>query len=156
MTTDISNRDDIIDSSDVIARIDELESELEALNEAVEEAATALADADAEVDDMETLNGEYEDAQQALKDWNDEEGIELENLRALAEEAEGYSDDWRHGATLVRDSYFSEYAQELVQDIGDMPNGIPSYIVIDWEATADNIKADYTSVDFDGVEYWVR
>jgi hypothetical protein len=44
----------------------------------------------------------------------------------------------------------------MTYHIGDMPKEIPSYIVIDWDATAENIQADYTSVDFDGVTYWIR
>jgi hypothetical protein len=43
-----------------------------------------------------------------------------------------------------------------LEDVGDLPRGIPSYIVIDWAATADNLKVDYTEVDFDGVTYLVR
>lgn len=93
------------------------------------------------------------DAADAL---DDDEADELKALEALASEAEDYAADWAFGATLIRDSYFTDYAEELVKDIGDLPDKISSYIVIDWEATAGNLKADYTSVDFDGVAYWVR
>ena len=111
----ISNSDDVIDSRDVIARIEELE------------------DSD-----------------------DDDDKEELDALKALAEEAKGYAPDWHYGATLVRDSYFTEYAEELCKDIGDLPKVIPHYIEIDWEATARNIQQDYTEVDFDGVAYWIR
>lgn len=87
----------------------------------------------------------------------DEEKIaELAALKSLAEQAEGYAADWHHGETLIRESYFTEYAQELCEDIGDLPKDLPHYIVIDWEATADNLKFDYTEVNFDGVAYLVR
>jgi hypothetical protein len=33
---------------------------------------------------------------------------------------------------------------------------LPDWIVIDWDATADNLKVDYTEVEFDGVTYLVR
>jgi hypothetical protein len=29
-------------------------------------------------------------------------------------------------------------------------------VEIDWEATARNVRTDYTAVDFDGVTYWIR
>jgi len=74
----------------------------------------------------------------------------------LAEEACGYSSDWPYGAILIRDSYFVEYTQELLTDIGDLPRNLPAYIEIDWEKTAENIQVDYTSVGFDGVVYWIR
>jgi DNA repair exonuclease SbcCD ATPase subunit len=63
MATDISNTDDIIDSRDVIARIEELESELETLMDAVDEAREALT----ALDDINTA-GELEEAEDALKD----------------------------------------------------------------------------------------
>jgi hypothetical protein len=83
-------------------------------------------------------------------------GHELAALESLAEEAEGYADDWKYGAALIRESYWVEYVQELLEDIGDLPKDLPHYIEIDWEKTARNIQVDYTSVDFDGVTYWVR
>ena len=43
-----------------------------------------------------------------------------------------------------------------MSDIGDLPKNIPRYIEIDWDKTADNLKQDYTSVTFDGADYYVR
>ena len=88
----------------------------------------------------------------------EEEKAELAILEALAEEASGYSEDWQYGSQLIRDTYFTEYAQELCQDIGDIPKELPWYIAdnIDWEGVAKAIKQDYTSVDFNGIEYWIR
>lgn len=151
---DVSNRDDVIDSRDVIARIEELQDEREALSEALDEAdeAASACEAGAETPELNALTK----AQTALDDWNEENADELKALEDLASQAEGYSDDWTYGATLIRDSYFTDYAQELCADIGDIPRDLPGYIVIDWQATADNLKADYTSVEFDGVTYWVR
>ena len=123
----ISNLDDVIDSRDVIARIEALES----LKEAHE------ADSD---------GGHF----------SDEDALELRDLKALAKEGEGYAPDWGDGATLIRDAYFTDYAQELIEDCGDLPKNLPHYIAIDWDRTAENIRVDYTPVDFGGVTYWVR
>ena len=84
------------------------------------------------------------------------EKAELETLAKLDEEGRDYAPDWEHGTTLIRDSYFEDYVRELLEDCGDIPKNIPHYIAIDWEQTARNIRVDYTSVDFDGVTYWVR
>jgi hypothetical protein len=92
-----------------------------------------------------------------LEDTEDEdEKQELANLEALQEQAEGYS-EWQEGAQLIRDSYFEEYAQEFAGDIGAIgkDNQWPLYC-IDWEKAARELQMDYTCVDFDGVEYWVR
>lgn len=115
----ISNIDDIIDSRDVIARIEDLESDIE---------------------HGQNESGDVE---------------ELKSLKTLAEECEDYS-DWKHGETLIRDSYFTDYCKEMLEDMGSLPKDLPNFIVIDWEATADNLKADYTYVDYAGVEYWIR
>jgi hypothetical protein len=119
MATEISNYDDIIDSRDVIERIDELEA-------------------------IEVIDREPEEQE------------ELDALYALAEQSEGYAPDWQYGETLIRDSYFQEYARQLAEDIGAIPDDLPNWVVIDWEETADNLLVDYTSVEFDGVTYWVR
>lgn len=88
---------------------------------------------------------------------DEEEQEELKALEALAEECDGNVSDWEHGETLIRDSYFADYAQELAEDIGAIskdqswPNNC-----IDWEQAARELQMDYTSVDFDGVTYWAR
>lgn len=154
MTT-ISNTDDVIDSRDVIERIEELEGERQDLQDEFETAVdNELQNTDPE--QRETLNTVRNDAYKALTDWDEENKAELNALKALVEEAEGYSEDWRHGAALVRDSYFEDYARELLEDCGDLPRDLPHYIEIDWEATARNIRMDYTSVEFDEVMYWIR
>jgi len=127
---EITNNEDIIDSRDVIARIEYLESSR---------------------DDLESDNN--------LAEWEDsDESLELDNLKALADEAAGYASDWHYGATLIRESYFTNYCRDLVQDIGDLPRELPAYIEdnIDWDGVADDLQVDYTSVDFDGITYYVR
>lgn len=80
---------------------------------------------------------------------------ELRILKALAEEAENYAGDWHHGATLIRESYFAEYVEDLLKDTGALPQKIPAYVVIDWEKTAENVRVDYTEIDFDGITYLI-
>jgi hypothetical protein len=80
----------------------------------------------------------------------------LEDLRAFREEFEGYCEDWRYGVQLIPEDRFEEYCKELLADIGDIPKNLPSYIVIDWAATADNLRADYTEGEFRGHTYLAR
>ncbi len=124
--TKLSSFDDMIDSRDVIERIEELE-----------EARARMSN--------------------AIENWpGSDEADELASLTALADEASQYSGDWQYGATLIRRSYWVDYVRELVTDCDGLPRELPSYIEIDWQATARNIEADYTSVDFNGVEYLIR
>jgi hypothetical protein len=130
MADEITNSEDIIDSRDVIARIEELRRNREI------------------AEDPEGPDPEF------FPDWEEDELLRLE---ALAVEGSDYAEDWEYGAALIRDSYFVEYAQELAEDIGAVnrdaawPNNH-----IDWGAAAEELKVDYTGVDFDGVTYWVR
>jgi hypothetical protein len=134
----VTNSADVIDSRDVIERIDELDSEIETLRDE--------ADAAREVGELsDAMLGELEDLMSEMK-----------ALRDLQNEAES-SPNWRHGETLIRDSYFEEYAEQLADDIGaiDAKAGWPCNC-IDWEAAADLLRQDYSAVDFDGVTYWIR
>ena len=128
----VSNTDDVIDSRDVIERIEELQGERDSF----------------EVDGEENPG--------AWAEQNPDDAEELRVLEALAEECEDYASDWRHGETLIRESYWQDYVQELLEDVGDIPRDLPHYLVIDWEATARNIAYDYTLVDFGGVDYYIR
>lgn len=142
-TRDISNSDDVIDARDVIARFEELEGDRESAAGAAEPNDAAEA--------------------QALKEFDEsDEGLEYEVLGSLLRELKGNGGDeqWRgdwYPITLIRDSYFKEYAQEIAEDC-DMINSSLAwpYTCIDWEQAAKELQGDYTSIDFDGVTYWVR
>lgn len=125
-TQPIDTSNDLIDSRDIIARIAE-------------------------------LSDQRDDWTGSQADWlATDEGHELEALETLAGEAEGYADDWHHGVTLIRDTYFVEYVQDLLVDCGTIPSNLPSWVELDWEATAKNVQVDYTAVELDGITYWVR
>lgn len=137
-TREISNSDDIIDSREVIARIDELKAEW-----------------------TETTEGDDpDDYALSEEDWSvglgDDGAAEIVALLALTEEGQS-SPDWQYGETLIRDTYFVEYAQQLAEDIGAVdpnagwPNGY-----IDWDRAAEALQMDYTLIDFDGVTYWIH
>jgi len=143
MQTDITNSEDLIDSRDVIARIEALWDERSALQDTAD---------DADEDDATRI--------QALNDleaWDkSDESRELAALQALAKQGEAYAPHWEHGETLIRSTYFVEYAEDLAKDCDGLPRDLPAYIEIDWETTAENIKVDYTEIDFDGVPYLIR
>ncbi len=81
---------------------------------------------------------------------------ELADLEALQDDDGEYVADWYDGATLIRDSYFENYAQELAEDMGLLARSSAwPYTCIDWEQAARELQQDYTRVDFGGVTYWV-
>lgn len=210
----ITNTEDVIDSRDVIARIEHLESELGDPSElagcfdgtrgleitmTLEQAQSASHQGQCE-DDVAALVSEPdipeqldaldpEDIRAGLKEigaWDEEElsddqqnrrravwlaacdinerygensdeWEELAALKALAEEADGYAPDWADGATLVRESYFEDYARELAEDIGAIKDEESwPYTCIDWAKAASDLQQAYTAVEFGDVTYWVR
>lgn len=146
---EISNNDDVIDSRDVIKRIEELQDEKDEfiINESM-------------IDENESPSwGDIAEANaNAESKWDEsEEGEELKVLLALAEQAESYASDWQYGEQLIRDSYFKEYAKEFAWEIDaiDKDSTWPNNC-IDWEQAANELQSDYTSIEFDGVTYWIR
>jgi hypothetical protein len=128
MTREISKYDDVIDSRDVIERAGELAAQW-----------------------TDHANGGESEA------LTDEERAELDALSALIDQGESAATDWEYGETLIRDSYFQEYAQELAEELDLInPNAAWPASCIDWEKAAWELRMDYTSVEFDGVTYWVR
>ena len=101
--------------------------------------------------------------------WVREDGVmgldetgELETLENLLKELKGNGGDEQWGGdwypmTLIRDSYFEDYAQELAEDCGmfnfdaKWPNNC-----IDWEKAALELQWDYSSVDFGDSTFWYR
>lgn len=151
-TREISNSDDVLDSRNVIARIEELEAERKAIADERQELSEGDDVAGLSPEDVERLA----ELDQDLTDWDDDNGEELADLKAFAAEGEQYAADWKHGATLIRGTYFTEYCEDLCEDTWGLPKDLPGFIVIDWEATARNLKHDYTEIEWAGVAYLVR
>ncbi len=146
---DVSNSQDILDSRDVIKQLEKLEDEFATEKENRQEVESA----------WEAMSEEEQADATEPEAWVDEDFDEWEELKALrALNEEGLNCvDWTYGETLIRDSYFEDYAREFAKDIGAIngDEGWPANC-IDWEQASDNLKQDYTSIDFDGVDYWVR
>lgn len=118
MTNTISNIDDVIDSRDIIKRIEVLTDQCEA----------SYLDFD-----------EYQ---------------ELCTLSDLAEEGEQYASDWSYGEQLIQRAYFKQAMDDMVADCYEMPKDMPFWMSI--ELDYDALEQDYTSLDFDGIEYLIR
>ena len=113
--------------------------------------------------DLRDLVKELDDLR-GLEDMADEDDrSELERLESIeaalksdlgTDDLAGYAED---EPTLIRDSYFEEYAQELADDIGAIDKDARWPLThIDWEAAARELKYDYSAVDIEDVRYWIR
>lgn len=149
-----TNTDDTIDSRDVIA--------------AIEEAYGFYVEA-CEAEELEPHDQHMWFVHQRIDGPLGNEDPEMVALVKLAEEASDYAADWQYGVMLIRDSYFEDYARDLVMDCGyfvnvgrdhgagrDIDFDAWPYRCIDWQQVTRELQQEYTSVDFDGVTYWVR
>jgi antirestriction protein len=112
-------------------------------------------------EDLRDLADEL-DALRASREADDTDRADddrLSSLEALEDELGGELRivGENYEPTMILKSTFVEYARELAEDIGAIPDGNtwPLYC-IDWERAADELRMDYTSVRFDGDDYLIR
>jgi hypothetical protein len=177
----INNGMDVIDSRDVIARIEELEALQEEAKDAASEQIEAIEVEEAKLTDwlkdknvFEILTSEeltkklaqISDMKDAIlsddegnplsDDFGTDEAYELQALKSLADQADGCG-DWAYGAQLIADDYFEKFAREFADEIGAIPkNANWPCTCIDWTEAASELQQDYTAVEFDSATYWIR
>jgi hypothetical protein len=106
------------------------------------------------------VDGDRELSPELWESENPDEAEELATLEKILEALRGrgtshaWGDD-TYPDSLIADFHFAEYAEDFAHDIGAVSRD-SSWVVIDWEATANGMKQDYSSVDFDGTQYWYR
>ena len=71
---------------------------------------------------------------------------ELDELRAHEDTLKQLADN---GTILINSDYFKEYIQDELKENG-MLDGVPNFLVIDWESTANDMLMDYSEVGLDG------
>ena len=121
-------------------------------------------DLSADIIDVRDIIKQFEELEELQESggYLETSDCELSSLRELLAELEGTGGDeqWRgdwYPVTLIRDSYFKAYAQELAEEIGAVdadakwPNNC-----IDWDYAARELRYDYTGVDVAGVTYYTR
>lgn len=112
--------------------------------------------------DLIDVRGIIDVIESAEDDDESDDGESIAKLTDLLSDlaGNGGGHQWQgvwYPVTLIRDSYFEVYAEQLADDIGaiDSDAGWPlNYI--DWEQAASELQIDYTTVDYDGVTYWYR
>ena len=103
-----------------------------------------------ELDNIESLKN---DSELNLEELNNE----LQELEALKDEVSNNSDeDFEYGIRLIHEDDIDDYLHELLIDCGYIPKDLPSWVEIDWQATYDNMKQDYSELELNGSTFYVR
>ena len=150
---DCLNNMNVIDSRDLHDRLEELENqhnEYLAAEDEVERLKDLVKENDSEknLSDLEDAISDFD----ALIPLDQDEIKELEELQTMRDDVT----DWEYGATLINEGHFVKYCQELCEDVGDIPKGLPWYIAnaIDWEQVASYMEQDYSEVTYQGETYY--
>jgi len=64
------------------------------------------------------------------------------------------SREWDHGLVFIGDDSFVDYIKQQLIDCNDVLDNIPDYVVIDWEATAENMQHDYSCAELNDKSYY--
>jgi hypothetical protein len=137
--------DDILDSRDVVERFEELESDLrQTYILSLEEGEDGEPIEDPPFDDWVEANTADPDVAEYLM------------YREFVAEGENYVTDWRHGATLISEHYFEDYARDLASDLyGKEVDEVRwPFTCIDWKQAARELQMDYSSIEFGDTTYY--
>lgn len=137
----------------------------ELLEEREDLKATILADFNEKypkfkVEDFEDItkrSGELEYFDRdTLDDFKEEWFDDLEVIEEINGVESSVGSEFEYGVTLIEEDEFEDYCRELIEDCGYISKDFPSWIEIDWSRTTDNIRIDYSEVEYQGTTYLFR
>ena len=106
--------------------------------------------------DFEDILFEEEEIQSWKEDWLDEIE-EITDIEKLEDEVNDYAgDNFEDGVYLIVEDDFEDFVEQDLEDCGYIPKDFPTWIEIDWEVTAENVRQDYSEVEFRGITYLFR
>ena len=109
-----------------------------------------LPDLEKELDDLNDL---FDETGGHLDDEEDKERRDA--LQALADELGGTLSS-QGDETLIPQYDFEDYAREFAYDIGMVERDSSIEMYVAWEKWSNDLAMDYTSVTFDGTDYYIR
>lgn len=148
----------IIDTRDLNKRLNELQDLKSTLEDAIAELdlhkAKDRPEDDDEQEDFDEEREELEGAVESAKaNFGKDEEEELDELETIESEVSGF----RHGETMIDERDFTEYAEQLADDLGYTDGDAKwPFTHIDWEAAAEELKQDYITITYQGTDYYVR
>lgn len=140
------------DTRDLEIRLNELQSEFTTWKDGLTlEQLSKIKDKYETPDDEEISDEEF------AWGWEDEVGSDADELKNLVELRDEIGSPWDGGVYLISEDNFTEHAEQLAEDIGAIERSASwpcNYI--DWNRAAEDLKNDYSTVDYDGETYYYR
>jgi hypothetical protein len=141
----------VFDSRDLIQYRDEIAEDIVNL---YNDYMTEIDEDWEDLDDIDEVNLDEADFVEA----NEDEVEEYIAIRNFCDDISRDCSDFEWGTSIIHEDYFEDYCRELVEDIGDLPKNLPTYIEnnIDWSGVADDLKVDYSEAEYNGDTYYFR
>ena len=92
----------------------------------------------------------------------EEESAELTDLKSFLHEAMQYNSDADDGEHIIAESHFVDYIKEIIYDCYPLPAELTSgdwpyrHMTINYEAAAEEAKADYAELTFRGRNFYIQ
>ena len=142
-----------IDTRDLIEERDNLKEQI--LDDFNDRFNTELDD----FDEIETyLNDEAsenidEEERDNFKSYWEDELVQIIEIDKVEYEV---GSEFKYGCTLIEEDDFEDYVKDMLIDCGYISKDFPTWIEIDWEATAENVRQDYSELEYKGDTYYFR
>lgn len=156
---------DIVDTRDIISRIEELDDELSELQDEIEDLESDVEGVEfskRHTDDIDQIQSYDDNIAELNEKIKDKKNYILNTLQPeldhLNETIDDVGSEAIRGVTLIHEDYFTDYVKDMLLDCGDIPQDLPWYIedAIDWDRVATTLRQDYVSTTYDGEDYLFR
>jgi hypothetical protein len=108
----------------------------------------------------EEMTESFEDIcfeEEEIESWKSDFENELKQIEEI-DTIENECSEFSYGETLIDEDDFEEYCQEFIEDCGYISKDMPMIISnnIDWTGIADDMKQDYSEIEYQGNTYLYR
>ena len=108
----------------------------------------------------EEMTESFEDIcfeEEEIESWKSDFENELKQIEEI-DTIENECSEFSYGETLIDEDDFEEYCQEFIEDCGYNSKDMPMIISnnIDWTGIADDMKQDYSEIEYQGNTYLYR
>ena len=107
----------------------------------------------------EEMTESFEDIlfeEEEIESWKQDWQEEINQITCIDEIEDEIGSEFDFGVTLIPEDDFTDYVEDFLKDCGYISYDFPSWIEIDWEATAENVKQDYSELEYEGETYFYR
>lgn len=94
--------------------------------------------------------------QEEIESWKEDWQEEIDQISIIDEIEDEIGSEFDYGITLIPEDDFTDYTEDFLKDCGYISDDFPSWIEIDWETTADNVRQDYSELEYEGKTYLYR